>query len=98
MGEILEIIMIVLFGVSWPANVIKSYKSRTTKGKSLLFLILIFLGYISGIVSKVCFLGGKWYVIFFYCLNLCMVGADLVLYYRNYRLDKKASMKSEAER
>ncbi len=90
MGEIFEIIMVVLFGASWPANVIKSYKSRTTKGKSLLFLILIFLGYISGIIAKVFFVPCKWYVLFFYCLNLCMVGADLVLYCRNYRLDKKA--------
>lgn len=52
MSEILEIIMIASFGLSWPANVIKSYKARTAKGKSILFLILIFLGYIAGIASK----------------------------------------------
>lgn len=33
MAELLEIIMIVSFCFSWPLNVIKSYKSRTTKGK-----------------------------------------------------------------
>ena len=33
----------------------------------------------------------KWYVLFFYVLNLIMVGCDLVLYYRNYLLDKKAA-------
>lgn len=37
MSELLEIMMIASFGVSWPLNVIKSYKSRTTKGKSLPF-------------------------------------------------------------
>lgn len=89
MGEILEIIMIVLFGASWPVNVIKSYKSRTTKGKSLLFLILIFLGYLAGITAKLFFVSSKWYVVFFYFLNCFMVGIDLVLYYRNYRIDKK---------
>ena len=52
MAEILEIIMIVSFGASWPLNVVKSYKARTTKGKSLVFLILIFFGYICGIASK----------------------------------------------
>ena len=52
MSEILEILMIVSFGCSWPLNVIKSYKSRTTKGKSLMFLCLIFFGYIAGIASK----------------------------------------------
>ncbi len=32
MAELLEITMIVCFGVSWPVNVIKSYKARTAKG------------------------------------------------------------------
>ena len=52
MAEILEIIMIVSFGASWPLNVIKSYKTRTTKGKSLPFLLLILFGYVAGIASK----------------------------------------------
>ena len=97
MSEILEIIMVVSFGASWPFNVVKSYKARTTKGKSLLFLCLIFFGYIAGIASKLMNEGymasfaEKWYVLFFYVLNLIMVGTDLVLYYRNYLLDKKAA-------
>ena len=32
----------------------------------------------------------KWYVLVFYILNFIMVGADLILYYRNHLLDKKA--------
>ena len=51
-AEILEIIMIVSFGASWPLNVMKSFRARTTKGKSLPFLCLIFFGYIAGIISK----------------------------------------------
>ena len=90
MSEILEIIMIVSFGCSWPLNVIKSYKARTTQGKSLAFLILIFFGYICGIASKLIAPSFKWYVLFFYVLNLLMVCADLALYYRNYKLDQKA--------
>ena len=31
----------------------------------------------------------KWYVLFFYVLNFVMVGADMVLYFRNLSLDKK---------
>lgn len=88
MGEFLEIMMIVLFGASWPMNVIKSYRSKTAKGKSLLFLILIFLGYVCGITAKLFFVSCKWYVLFFYFLNLIMVGADLILYCRNRKLDK----------
>ena len=52
MSEILEIAMIICFGLSWPVNVYKSYKARTTKGKSILFLCFIFIGYIAGILSK----------------------------------------------
>ena len=95
MAEILEIIMIVSFGASWPMNVIKSYKTRTTKGKSLVFLCLIFFGYIAGIASKLlneaymASFNTKWYVLIFYILNFLMVGIDLCLYFRNYRLDKQ---------
>ena len=89
-AEIFEIIMIVCFGFSWPMNVIKSYKSRTTKGKSLWFLLLIITGYVFGIIGKL--IGGnfKWYVLFFYVLNFLMVGADLCLYFRNKKLEKAA--------
>ena len=96
MSEILEIIMIVSFGASWPLNVMKSWKARTTKGKSIAFLLLIFFGYIAGIASKLvnesymASFASKWYVLFFYVLNLIMVGADLCLYYRNYILDKRS--------
>ena len=95
MAEILEIIMIVSFGASWPMNVIKSYKTRTTKGKSLVFLCLIFFGYIAGIASKLlneaymASFNTKWYVLIFYILNFLMVGIDLCLYFRNYHLDKQ---------
>ena len=95
MSEFLEILMIVSFGASWPLNVIKSYKARTTKGKSLLFLCLIFFGYIAGIISKLineaymASFGQKWYVLVFYVLNLLMVGTDLLLYIRNKKLDKE---------
>ena len=95
MAELLEVIMIVSFGASWPLNVIKSYKARTTKGKSLAFLCLIFFGYIAGIFSKLLneaylmSFSTKWYVLFFYALNLIMVGVDLCLYIRNYRFDRR---------
>jgi len=94
MSEILEIIMIVSFGFSWPMNVMKSYKARTTKGKSLSFLCLIVFGYIAGIASKftneayMAAFSQKWYVLFFYFLNLSMVSVDLALYFRNRKLDR----------
>ena len=101
MSELLEVIMVITFGASWPFNVIKSYKARTTKGKSLGFLCLIFLGYIAGISSKLLnesymmSFSSKWYVVFFYVLNLTMVGIDLCLYIRNYKLDKKKELEDK---
>ena len=101
MSELLEITMIVSFGISWPVNVVKSYKSRTTKGKSLLFLCLIFFGYVAGIASKLVNtvymdnIAQKWYVLFFYVLNFLMVGADLLLYFRNLRLDRQRAAEKD---
>lgn len=95
MAEILEVIMIVCFGISWPFNVVRSYKARTAKGKSPVFLCLIILGYIAGITSKfmneayMSAIEEKWYVLFFYFLNFVMVSADLVLYFRNRQLDRR---------
>lgn len=94
MAEILEVGMIICFGASWPINVLKSYRARTAKGKSLAFLLLISIGYVIGCASKLvnqtymAQIGEKWYVLFFYVLNLLMICADLVLYVRNRRLDR----------
>ena len=95
MAELLEIVMIVSFGASWPMNVVKSYRARTAKGKSLGFLLLILFGYVAGITSKLvneaymANFAAKWYVLFFYVLNFVMVSTDLVLYIRNVRLDRE---------
>lgn len=100
-AEILEITMIVLFGASWPMNVIKSIKTKSAKGKSLLFLVLILVGYIAGITSKfvnpiyMAQFAEKWYVLFFYFLNFFMVLTDTIIYFRNRSLDKKREQLNE---
>lgn len=97
MAEILEIIMVLSFGASWPLNVIKSYKTRTAKGKSLGFLLLIFFGYVAGILSKflnpvyMAEFSTKWYVLIFYFINIFMVSVDIILYFRNKHLDNLKS-------
>lgn len=88
MAELLEALMVISFGISWPINIIKSYTSQSTKGKSLLFVLFILFGYVCGILSKL--LNGKFtYVFAFYVLNFLMVLADLFLYFRNKRFDKQ---------
>ena len=96
MSEVLEIVMMVAFGASWPLNAIRAYRARTAKGQSLPFLCLIFCGYLAGIAAK--FLNeaymsefsSKWYVLVFYFVNLTMVGICLLVYARNASLDRKA--------
>ena len=88
MSEILEIIMVISFGFSWPINAVKAYKAGTAKSQSLPFYCLIFFGYICGIISKLIAPSFKWYVLFFYILNMCMVGILILIYFRNTKLDK----------
>ena len=87
MNKIFEIIMLLCFGAAWPFSIVKSYKSKTTAGKSLFFLIVLFMGYISGIINK--FINGYDYVVIFYFLNLVMVGTDIGLYFRNRIIDNQ---------
>ena len=94
MSEILEITMVLCFGASWPLNLWKNYWSRTAEGKSLAFLLLVFIGYVAGIAAKLLSesymaeFDRKWYVLMFYCLNLLMVGTNVGIHLRNMRLDK----------
>lgn len=83
-----EIGMLVCFGAAWPVNIAKSLRSRTAKGKSLFFLLIVLAGYISGILHKLLFSPDP--VIFLYVLNLLMVGADTVIWFQNTARDKKA--------
>lgn len=90
MPQFFEAAMIICFGLSWPLSVMKSWRSRTTKGKSLFFEIFILLGYLSGILGKL-LTHNITYVLIFYIINVIMVCVDLCLYVRNSRLDKLAA-------
>lgn len=90
MAQILETMMLVCFGLSWPFNIAKSYRSRTAKGKSLLFEVCIIVGYLCGVGGK--FLSGNvTYVVVVYFLDIMMVSIDLILTIRNRRLDRLAA-------
>ena len=86
MSEFLEAVMMFSFGLSWPSAIIKSYTARTAKGKSLFFLIFILLGYACGIIAKI-ITDNISYVLIFYSLNFLMVFIDLLLFFRNQKLD-----------
>lgn len=75
-----EILMLLCFGISWPVAVMKTYKSKSVKGKSLLFLFLILLGYVFGIIHKVIY--NLDYVIWLYVANGILVFADMALWFK----------------
>lgn len=89
MQGIFEVIMLVCFGLSWPISVYKSFTSKSTKGKSVVFIIAILIGYIAGIAGKIV---GKNvnYVLIIYIINIIMVGTDLVLYFINKKNEVNA--------
>lgn len=95
MGSILETVMLVCFGFSWPLNVIKAYKAKTAKGTSLPFILLIIAGYIAGISAKL-ITGQINYVLIAYILNLAIVSLNVVVYFHNVSLDKKRLQGLEA--
>ena len=88
MGSIFETIMLVCFGLSWPLNVIKAYRARTAQGTSLPFIMLIITGYVAGIAAKIVTHQIN-YVFVVYLINLAIVLINVIVYFRNVRLDKK---------
>ena len=92
LAVLFESLMLVIFGCSWPANIHKSLTSRTTLGKSLAFEILVVIGYMFGITAKIILFkrtGEMQASFWFYLLDILLVSTDIVLYFRNLRIDKK---------
>jgi hypothetical protein len=84
--SIFEAIMLVCFAAAWPFNIYKSYTTRSTKGKSIFFILVVLAGYVSGIIHKILYNADI--VLILYILNFSMVSVDLGLYFRNLRLDR----------
>lgn len=88
MGEIsfFEAVMLVCFGVAWPLNIIKSLRTKSTEGKSVLFLMAILIGYVAGITHKLLY--SRNIVLVLYCINFAMVSVDTFLYFHYRRRER----------
>lgn len=87
-ATLFEAFMIFCWGVSWPAAVWKTYRTKNVDGVSIFFLWFVFLGYVSGICFKVSEYVGEGFlnpVIVLYTLNFLFVGTELILFYRYRR-------------
>lgn len=81
-----EVLMLLCFGAAWPFSIYKSLKSKSNNGKSIVFLFVVMIGYLSGILHKMFYSYDP--VIYLYTLNFIMVGIDTILWFRNGRIDK----------
>lgn len=88
LASIFETLMIVCFGISWPMSIVRSYRSRSTKGKSLPFMCMILFGYFCGVAAKL--LSHTYNLAFyFYFPNIIMVSTDICLFFRNRQIEKR---------
>ena len=92
--SVFEIIMLVCFGLAWPFSIYRSYVSKSIKGKSLLFLIIVVCGYVAGILNKLFY--SMDIVLVLYVINALMVLIDIGLYFRNKSLMGRAGSKKGA--
>ncbi len=85
--SIFEIGMLVCFAASWPAAILKTFRSKNPGGKSIMFAVLVIIGYLCGATHKVLYKPDL--VFWLYLFNTILVGTDLVLvliYRRRQRL------------
>ena len=75
--SVLEAGMMICFGASWPFQVAKTYKTKEVKGKSILFLWLVEIGYVLGMLHHILYAPDN--VIYLYLLNFILVGTDITL-------------------
>lgn len=87
MAQLFEVIMLLCFGISWPMNAYKAYKSGTAESTSLGFILMILFGYVCGIGAKI-ISGNVNYVLIVYVINIITVSTNLLVYLRNKHLDK----------
>ncbi|MDR1383897.1 MAG: hypothetical protein LBJ67_08655 [Planctomycetaceae bacterium] len=72
-----EIGMLVCFGMSWPFSIYKMLVTKSSEGKSYLFLSFVLTGYGCGILNKLVYHCDV--VVFLYIFNFLIVFADMLL-------------------
>ena len=83
-AQVFEAAMLISFGISWPVDIVKAWRTRQTAGKSLAFMMLVLIGYLAGLTGK-CIrasAGPLEPVTILYALNALFVAVDISLYLR----------------
>lgn len=93
---VFETLMIICFGISWPLSIARSVRSKSTKGKSILFMLFILFGYFCGLAAK--FMTQTYNLAFwFYFPNIILVSIDICLYFRNRAYEKETEAAAGTE-
>lgn len=87
MASILESVMLICFGCSWPMSLLTNIRAKSTKGMNLWFYVMISAGYVAGIGAKL-IAHNITYVLIIYVFNLIFVSSNIVVYFRNKKFDE----------
>ena len=79
MSSIFEVLMLLCFAVSWPFNIRATLRAKTVRYKSIMFEVIIEIGYVFGMLNKVVN-DMVDYVFLFYVLDFMLVLTDLSIY------------------
>ena len=82
--SIFEILMLLCFGAAWPVAIYKCWKAKSVEGRSIIFLFIVLIGYLSGIMHKAFFNFDS--IIYLYIVNAIMVSVNIALYYKYRKL------------
>jgi hypothetical protein len=72
-----EAAMLLCFGIAWPFSIYRTWKTKTSTGKSMFFLCIVLVGYVFGIFFKI--YGKLDEVIYLYILNSTLISIDMTL-------------------
>ena len=87
LSKVCEMMMLLCFAVGWPLSIIKTLRSKTVKGKSPFFIMVVIAGYVFGITHKI--VAGFDWVTYLYIFNLTIVSIDLCLYSHYSKKEKE---------
>jgi hypothetical protein len=85
-AQAFEALMLVCFGLAWRINALPMLRSGQPQGKGLCFTLIVWRGYVSGMVAKLLWTVGAGAalppVFWLHVLNTVTVGFNLWLYAR----------------
>lgn len=87
-AELLELAMLVSFGLSWPFAILRTYRAKRVDGKSPQFMFIVIFGYLCGIAAHLVE-GTKLWLCLVYLVDILLVSTDLMLYFVYSRRNRR---------